>query len=372
VSQLVDRVDRVDRVVVVHDRSAAAARRLADLAGDPRIDLVPARSGRRARSRAQLAGLEHTLEHHAADAFLVMGGDVVQADDVVAALLDALPGHDAVVAEPSAAPVPFAQRVGPWLRRALRALAGRERPDSGYAPFVLTAGALSRVALDCGPRGASCATPRRWSPRGSTSRGCACPNRAGYRAEPRPTGDDSAAAVAGRGNPPRRPHPPRVKGAAMANERAKEYGKSPAEWYCVLAGAALLVAGVWGFFLGDLGFNSGTSLEGPEVWGLFEVNGWHTIVHVASGLVLLAAAAKLGTARVTALAFGLVYAVVAVWGFIDGNDVANVLPVNAADNILHAGLAGAGLAAYFASEARHQMKEREDGMGYPGTGAVRS
>ncbi len=159
----------------------------------------------------------------------------------------------------------------------------------------------------------------------------------------------------------------------MANDRAKEYGKSPAEWYCVLAGAALLVAGVWGFFLGDLGWNSGTSLEGPEVWGLFEINGWHTIVHLASGLILLAAAAKLKTARFTALAFGLVYAVVAAWGFIDGNDVANVIPINTADNILHAGLAGAGLAAYFASEARHQMKERkDDGMGYPGTGAVRS
>jgi len=154
----------------------------------------------------------------------------------------------------------------------------------------------------------------------------------------------------------------------MADRTAKEYGKSPAEWYCVVAGAALLVAGIWGFFLGDLGWNSGTSLQGPEVWGLFEINGWHTVVHVASGLVLLAAAAKLDTARFIALAFGVVYAVVAVLGFADGNDVANVLPVNTADNLLHTGLAGAGLAAYFASEARHRLARSDDGMRYPGTG----
>lgn len=159
----------------------------------------------------------------------------------------------------------------------------------------------------------------------------------------------------------------------MAGQKVKEYGKSPAEWYCLLAGVALLVAGIWGFFLGDLNFNSGTSVEGPEVWGLFEINGWHTIVHVASGVVLLAAAVKLKAARFTALAFGLVYAVVAVWGFIDGNDVANLIPVNTADNILHAGLAGAGLVAYFASEARHQMKQpKDDGMDYRGASAIRS
>lgn len=35
-----------------------------------------------------------------------------------------------------------------------------------------------------------------------------------------------------------------------------------------------------------------------------------------------------------------------------------------------AGLAGAGVGAYFASEARQQMKARkDDGMGYSGTGA---
>ncbi len=148
VSQL---VDQVDRVVVVHDRSKGARWRLADLSGDPRIDLVSARSGRRARSRAQLAGLEHTLEHHAADAILVMGGDIVQLGDVVAVLLDALPGHDAVVAERNAAPAPLRHRVGPWLRTALRALVGRERPDSGCAAFLLTAEALNRVSLERGP-----------------------------------------------------------------------------------------------------------------------------------------------------------------------------------------------------------------------------
>jgi len=72
----------------------------------------------------------------------------------------------------------------------------------------------------------------------------------------------------------------------------------------------------------------------------------------ASGAALLAAAAVPRSARIAALLFGAVYGVVAVWGFIDGNTVFALLPVNTADNVLHAALAGLGLLAGVASEAR--------------------
>jgi hypothetical protein len=76
------------------------------------------------------------------------------------------------------------------------------------------------------------------------------------------------------------------------------------------------------------------------------VNGWHNVVHIASGLVGLALART--HAREFALGFGVVYAVVAVWGFIvgDGGSILSIIPVNTEDNVLHAVLAVAGLAVY--------------------------
>ena len=132
--------------------------------------------------------------------------------------------------------------------------------------------------------------------------------------------------------------------------------RSPAEWFCLLGGVSLAGAGIWGFFLGEIDWRTGDSLGGPEVLGLFEVNGWHNLVHVATGALLLATMSTTASARYGALAFASAYALVTVWGFIDGNDVANVIPVNTADNVLHGALAGVGFLAYAASETRAQTK----------------
>ncbi len=48
----------------------------------------------------------------------------------------------------------------------------------------------------------------------------------------------------------------------------------------------------------------------------------------------------------------------ALWGFVDGNDVLGLIPVNAADNVLHLLIAALGIAAGLASRedparARH-------------------
>jgi hypothetical protein len=90
----------------------------------------------------------------------------------------------------------------------------------------------------------------------------------------------------------------------------------------------------------------------------FEVNGWHNLVHIASGLVGLALWRSVSGARSFALGFGLVYGIVTLWGFIDGNDVLGLIPVNAADNVLHLLIATLGIAAGLASRedparARH-------------------
>ena len=122
---------------------------------------------------------------------------------------------------------------------------------------------------------------------------------------------------------------------------ARDDRRTPAQWYCLLAGLALLLAGVFGF-ISDSSFDTGDGVQGDLFLG-FEVNAIQNLIHVVSGLVLLAAAPKRASARAVALAFGLVYGLVAVIGLIDGEDVLGLIPINAADNLLHIALAALGI-----------------------------
>ena len=133
---------------------------------------------------------------------------------------------------------------------------------------------------------------------------------------------------------------------------------TPAQGYCLAAGALLLLGGILGF-LADASFDTSTSdgdragnadgqLQGDGFLG-FEVNGWHNVVHLLSGLVLLAAFRRRGPAKAVALAFGVVYGIVTIIGLIDGNDVLGIIPVNAADNVLHIVLSVLGIVAGLAS-----------------------
>ncbi|MBW3609661.1 MAG: DUF4383 domain-containing protein [Actinobacteria bacterium] len=66
---------------------------------------------------------------------------------------------------------------------------------------------------------------------------------------------------------------------------------TPAQIYSLVFGATLLLAGIAGFFA-DASFTTGDDVQGGQLFGLFEVNGWHNLVHVVSGVVLLAAAPR--------------------------------------------------------------------------------
>ncbi len=151
------------------------------------------------------------------------------------------------------------------------------------------------------------------------------------------------------------------------NDASVDRGRTPAQWYCLLFGAALLLAGIFGF-LADAGFGLGNVPSGTVDGSLFlglEVNGWHNIVHLASGLVLLAAANTRPSAKAIALAFGLVYGLVAIIGLIDGSDVLGIIPVNGADNVLHIALALLGIIAGLISKAR--KGHARGGVHTPGT-----
>ena len=122
---------------------------------------------------------------------------------------------------------------------------------------------------------------------------------------------------------------------------ARDDRRTPAQWYCLLGGLALLLAGVLGF-LSDSSFDTGDGVQGDLFLG-FEVNAIHNLIHLASGLVLLAASPKRASARVVAIGFGVVYGVVAIIGLIDGEDVLGLIPINSADNLLHIALAALGI-----------------------------
>ncbi|MDQ3823631.1 MAG: DUF4383 domain-containing protein, partial [Actinomycetota bacterium] len=90
-----------------------------------------------------------------------------------------------------------------------------------------------------------------------------------------------------------------------------------------LGGLALLLAGAFGF-LADSSFDTGDAVQGGSFLG-FEVNAIHNLIHLASGLVLLAASRRRGPARSVAIGFGVVYGAVAVIGLIDGSDVLGLI-----------------------------------------------
>jgi hypothetical protein len=117
-------------------------------------------------------------------------------------------------------------------------------------------------------------------------------------------------------------------------------GPTPAQWYCRLGGLTLLVVGIVGFFV-EPGFAVG---ERGELI-VFDINGTHNLVHLLSGLALLAAAPSAKLAKTFCGVFGVVYGAVAVIGLIDGQDVLGIIPVNAADNVLHIGLSALALIA---------------------------
>ena len=128
---------------------------------------------------------------------------------------------------------------------------------------------------------------------------------------------------------------------SSARTAGRDTARTPAQWYCLLTGLTLLLAGVLGF-IADSSFDTGSNVQGDSFLG-FEVNAIHNLVHVASGLVLLGAFAKRAAAKAVALGFGLVYGAVAVVGLVDGSDVLGLIPVNAADNLLHIALAALGV-----------------------------
>jgi uncharacterized protein DUF4383 len=120
--------------------------------------------------------------------------------------------------------------------------------------------------------------------------------------------------------------------------------RSPAQNYALVIGASLSLAGIVGFFYSG---SFGKPGEVDAVFGVLDVNGWHNVVHLLTGLLGLATARSYSAARRYAIGLGVVYAAVAIWGFAigDGESILGIVPVNSEDNALHVLIALAGLGA---------------------------
>lgn len=122
--------------------------------------------------------------------------------------------------------------------------------------------------------------------------------------------------------------------------------RSPAQVYAVVIGATLVVAGIAGFFY-NASFGSGDGTDRDAVLGILDVNGWHNLVHIASGVLGLAVARAYDAARIYAIGLGVAYLLLALLGFIAGNgdELFDLIPVNTEDNVLHLLIGIAGLGA---------------------------
>ncbi|MEN9523971.1 MAG: hypothetical protein RL536_40 [Candidatus Parcubacteria bacterium] len=97
-----------------------------------------------------------------------------------------------------------------------------------------------------------------------------------------------------------------------------------------MANKSALVFGIIFLVVGVLGFFSNPLL------GVFDVDTLHSVIHVVFGLILVVVGTKSSSAAATTLVWvGVIYLLLAVVGFLQGDTVLGIIPVNSADNWLH-------------------------------------
>jgi hypothetical protein len=105
----------------------------------------------------------------------------------------------------------------------------------------------------------------------------------------------------------------------------------------ILFGIVFLAVGILGFVPACT-----TDMNGmPMLLGIFHVNAAHNYVHLASGAVfLICGIAGAGPSRTFFKIFGIVYAIVAIMGFMNGDKpLLGLISNNMADVWLHTALA---------------------------------
>jgi hypothetical protein len=127
---------------------------------------------------------------------------------------------------------------------------------------------------------------------------------------------------------------------------------SPARLYASASGALLVVLGILGFFYSA---SFGSPGEVDQMLGVFAVNGWLNVVHIALGAIGLLVAGF--AARSYSLWLGLLLIVGGAWGFVIGSDEAilGFLASNLGDDALHLVLGILGVAAAAGTPSRRAL-----------------
>jgi hypothetical protein len=121
--------------------------------------------------------------------------------------------------------------------------------------------------------------------------------------------------------------------------------RTPIQELALLVGLGFLLAGIGGFIpgvtthYGDLSFAGHDS--GAKLFGVFQTSILHNLVHLLFGVAGIVLSRTRETARAFLIGGGLVYLVIFVYGLLTSDtSAANFIPLNGADNILHAALGG--------------------------------
>jgi hypothetical protein len=127
--------------------------------------------------------------------------------------------------------------------------------------------------------------------------------------------------------------------------------------FAMIFGIVFLLVGVAGFIPGVTTPHSHPEMTAETglglLFGLFPVNLLHNIVHVLFGIWGLFAARSLGAARAYAKSVAVIYAVLAIMGFIPGlRTTFGLIPLYGNDIWLHFLLAG--VAAYYGFVRREE------------------
>jgi hypothetical protein len=129
--------------------------------------------------------------------------------------------------------------------------------------------------------------------------------------------------------------------------------RSPIQSAALLVGLVFLLLGILGFIPGITSNYDELKFAGhdsdAQLLGIFDTSILHNLIHLAFGVAGLALARTFTGARQYLIGGGVIYLAIFVYGAIWGADEggANFIPMNWADNILHAavgvGMVGLGV-----------------------------
>lgn len=134
----------------------------------------------------------------------------------------------------------------------------------------------------------------------------------------------------------------------MENERLARY-------WMIIAGIALVAAGV-------IGFVPGNPIASAEPDAIFRVNEIHNLIHIVTGLIALGIGSGLRGVNLAnaTIGYGVLYAVVFLLLIVDPElfGLFEGAPANMADHVLHAALAIVSIALGYMARDRVEARVR--------------